>query len=85
MIHLYTILRSLNLDSNYKVAQLKKAKRELEQKLEEYEEDLEESAAQIASLQSAKTKVLIEFCDQVPQCIFLFAARLYKDVRYSVL
>ena len=39
------------------VAQLKKAKRDLEQKVDELEEELEEVSCQVSSLQSAKTKV----------------------------
>ena len=38
------------------VVQLKKSKRDLEQKVEELEEELEETTCQISSLQSAKTK-----------------------------
>ena len=38
------------------MAQLKKVKRELDQKVEELEEDLEEAVCQATSLQAAKTK-----------------------------
>ncbi|KAL5255542.1 hypothetical protein ACHWQZ_G010943 [Mnemiopsis leidyi] len=48
-------LTSQGLDTT-DVAQLKKAKRDLEQKVDELEEELEEVSCQVSSLQSAKTK-----------------------------